>query len=247
MKKSILLILFVGITVVSFAQLTLGGHFAYNSTWLMNKQVFDEGPEMDIAVSYGSYYGVFAGYYFSDNFGVEINFNPNKIEQKYEGSVKYFFSDERNTYNASTVMRTLDVPILMKFGKSSYFEIGPLVQLVNKVTYSRTFEETNIINPGWYNDMAYGFENASSVGVKSNFKGTGFGVTMGFGANFNIIDDVLKLNFGARFNYVLSDLEGVNALGLTKDSNFVPDDEKVNFKNNPLYGGLKIGLVYFFE
>jgi len=32
----------------------------------MNKQVFDAGPEMDVAFSFGSYYGIIAGYYFSD-------------------------------------------------------------------------------------------------------------------------------------------------------------------------------------
>ncbi len=247
MKKTFLLIVFVGIAAMSFAQLTLGGHFAYNSTWLMNKQVFDEGAEMDVAVSYGTSYGIIAGYYFSDDFGLEINFNPNKIEQKYEGSIKYFFSDERNSYNASTIMKTLDIPVLMKFGKNTYFELGPLVQMVNKVTYTRTFEETNILYPGWYHSRSYSFKNVSSEGVKSSFKDIGFGASLGFGANFNIIEDQLKLNFGLRFNYILTDLEGVNGLGLTKDSNFVPDDEKVNFKTNPLYGGIKIGLVYIFD
>ena len=247
MKKLILFFVLVSISVMSFAQLTLGAHFAYNSTWLMNKQVFDEGPEMDIAASFGTYYGIIAGYYFSDNFGVEINFNPNKIEQKYAGSIKYFFNDDRNSYDASTVIKTLDIPILMKFGKNSYFELGPLVQLINKATYSRTFEETNLFNFGHYNNQDYIFSDATNIAVKSDFKGTGIGITMGFGANFNIVEDVLKLNFGLRFNYILSNIEGINALGETVDSEFVPDADKANFYNNPLYGGLKVGLIYIFD
>jgi hypothetical protein len=252
MKKLALLIVLFSISVMSFAQegLTLGGHFSYNSTWLLNKQVFDEGAEMDVAVSYGNYYGIIAGYYFSKNLGVELNFNVNKLVQKYEGKIDYLFSTlypDPNSYTAATVIRTTDIPILLKFGSNSYFELGPLVQLVNKATYTRTFNETNSLKPGWYNGTSYGFSNVSSIGVKSDFNSLGFGVVMGFGANFNLIEDVLKLNFGLRFNYILSDLGGVNALGLNKDSNYVLTDEKINFYSHPLYGGLKLGLVYYFD
>ena len=81
MKKVAFLFILLGITTMSFAQLTVGGHFAYNSTWLMNKQVFDAGAEMDVAASFGNYYGIIAGYYFSDQFGVEANINFNKLKQ----------------------------------------------------------------------------------------------------------------------------------------------------------------------
>lgn len=246
MKKIVLILVFAVVSSISFAQLTLGGHFAYNSTWLMNKQVFDEGAEMDVAASFGSYYGLIAGYYFSDAFGVEINFNANKIEQKYAGSIKYLLTDDRNSYSASTVLKTTDIPILMKFGKSSYFEFGPIFQLVNKATYTRTFDATTGV--GWYNDQLYTFTNELNKGVKAEFNGIGVGVCMGFGANFSLVEDVLRLNFGMRFNYILTDLQGVNGLGLDKENTqYITDSERVNFKTNPLYGGLKLGLVYFFE
>ncbi|MDD3860321.1 MAG: hypothetical protein PHW83_08995 [Bacteroidales bacterium] len=248
MKKIVLIIVFAVVSTISFAQLTLGGHFAYNSTWLMNKQVFDEGAEMDIAASFGNYYGLIAGYYFSDNFGLEINFNSNKIEQKYSGSIKYVLNDERNNYSASTVLKTTDIPILMKFGKNSYFELGPIFQLINKATYTRTFDEINALKLGWYNDRLYSYTNVLNEGVKAEFNGMGIGVCMGFGANFSLIEDVLKLNFGMRFNYILTDMEGINGLGYNKEEpNYITDSERVNFKTNPLYGGLKLGLVYFFE
>ncbi|MDD3740154.1 MAG: hypothetical protein PHH30_02840 [Bacteroidales bacterium] len=248
MKKIVLIIVFAVVSTISFAQLTLGGHFAYNSTWLMNKQVFDEGAEMDIAASFGNYYGLIAGYYFSDAFGVEINFNSNKIEQKYSGSIKYVLNDERNNYSASTVLKTTDIPILMKFGKNSYFELGPIFQLINKATYTRTFDEINALKLGWYNDRLYSYTNVLNEGVKAEFNGMGIGVCMGFGANFSLIEDVLKLNFGMRFNYILTDMGGINGLGYNKEEpNYITDSERVNFKTNPLYGGLKLGLVYFFE
>lgn len=250
MKKVALFFVLVSISAMSFAQLTIGGHFAYNSTWIMNKQVFDEGAEMDVAASFGNYYGLIAGYYFSDNFGLEVNFNSNKLVQKYQGSVKYIASDERNDYNASTVLRTTDIPVLMKFGKNSYFELGPVIQLVNKATYSRfyTDDAANNLPIGWYNDRIYQFTDASTNSVKDNFNGLGFGVALGFGANFDLIDDVLKMNFGMRFNYILTDMQGINGLGYTKENTqYITDAERVNFASHPLYGGLKVGLVYFFQ
>lgn len=249
MKKLVLFFAFVSIVFVGIAQegLNLGLHYAYNSTWLMNKQVFDEGPEMDPVSSFGSYFGLIAGYSFEDNFGLEINFNQNTLNQDYAGDIKYLLNENRNEYTASTVIKTLDIPILLKFGSASYFEIGPLVQVINKATYTRTFDDTGALSFGYYNDELYAFTDAAAIGVKSDFAELGFGVTMGFGANFNIIEDVLKLNFGLRFNYILSDLEGVNGLGLTKDDSLVPTDDKVNFYNHPLYGGVKLGLIYYFD
>jgi len=249
MKKIALFFVLVSISVMSFAQLTVGGHFAYNSTWLMNKQVFDEGAEMDVAASFGNYVGLIGGYYFTDNFGVEIDFNSNKIEQKYEGSIKYLVGDERNDYNSSLVLRTLDVPVLLKFGKVSYFEFGPVIQLVNKATYTRTFvdESSDGLPIGWYNDRLYTFNNLTNKGVKADFNGTGFGVAMGFGANFNLMNDQLFLNFGVRFNYILTDLKGVNGLGENINSAYVSDIEETHFFTNPLYGGLKLGIIYMFE
>lgn len=250
MKKLALFFVLVGFSVMSFGQLYLGGQFAYNSTWLMNKQVFDEGAELDVAASFGNYYGLVGGYYFTDNFGLEFNCNFNKIEQKYTGSIKYVLNDDRNVHNSSTVLNTMDFPILMKFGKSSYFELGPVIMLVNKATYTRTFEDENSEGwpSGWYNDRLYTFNSVSNIGVKSDFNGSGFGVAMGFGANFDLIHDVLLFNFGMRFNYIFTDMQGINGLGYTKDNTmYITDAERVNFKTFPLYGGLKVGLTYFFD
>jgi len=247
MKKVAFIIVLLSISAISFAQLTIGGHFGYNSTWLMNKQVFDTGAEMGVAVSYGTSYGIIAGYYFSDDFGLEVNINSNKIEQKYEGSIKYVLSDERNTYNASTVLNTMDIPILMKFGKNTYFEVGPLVQIINKATYNRTFDDSGAIGLGWYNNSVYVFSDEQNLAVKSNFVNSAFGASLGFGGNFNLIEDALKLNVGFRFNYIITDIEGINGLAQVKEGPYVATDDEENFKTNPLYGGIKVGLIYIFD
>ncbi len=250
MKKIVFISLFVSLAFTSFSQFYAGAHFAYNSTWLMNKQVFDEGPEMDIAVSFGNYFGVMAGYYFTDQLGVEININPNKIVQKYRGDFKLSGTDERAYYNSSTVLNTIDYPVLLKIGKDAYFELGCMFSSVSKASYNKTFDEDyfNNFNVAIYKDIPYfDFYDIENMDVKAAFKTFGIGAIIGFGANINLYEDALKLNFGLRFNYIITDLQGINALGYNKAySPWVSAKESKVFKTNPLYGGLKIGLLYNF-
>jgi hypothetical protein len=257
MKKfTIGLMVIIGFASTSFAQegLFAGGHFAYNSTWLMNPQVFDEGPEMDVDVPFGYYWGFFVGYDFMDKLGASVEFNVNTMRQKYVGDIDFLVGDDHNSYIATTVLKTFDIPLLLKIGGDSYFEIGPVFQMVNKATYTATYDEVFTINPGWYNQMLIvnndNFKTRSNENVKDDFAKNGIAIAFGFGSDMELVDDVLFLNIGVRFQYTLTDMEGVNGLGLNIDSNFVPEDnqdgdnEKNRFKTNPLIGGFKIGLKY---
>jgi hypothetical protein len=248
MKKIVLISLFICFIFKGYSQFYLGGQFAYNSTWLMNDQVFAEGPEMDVEASFGNYYGVIAGYYFSDIVGLELNMNINKISQKYRGDFNIPFVDERAYYNSSLVLNTMDFPLLLKLGKSVYFEFGGIFSLVNQATYNKKFDGNYVI--AVYKDIPFytDFANRENVDVKETFKDFGFGAVIGFGTNINLIEDALKFNFGLRCNFIISDLEGINALGYTKDVRpWVSEKESKVFKTNPLYLGLKAGLIYEFN
>lgn len=248
MKKIVLISLFICFIFKGYSQFYLGGQFAYNSTWLMNDQVFAEGPEMDVEASFGNYYGVIAGYYFSDIVGLELNMNINKISQKYRGDFNIPFVDERAYYNSSLVLNTMDFPLLLKLGKSVYFELGGIFSLVNQATYNKKFDGNYVI--AVYKDIPFytDFANRENVDVKETFKDFGFGAVIGFGTNINLIEDALKFNFGLRCNFIISDLEGINALGYTKDVRpWVSEKESKVFKTNPLYLGLKAGLIYEFN
>lgn len=248
MKKIFLASLFICFIFKGYSQFYLGGQFAYNNTWLLNKQVFAEGPEMDVEASFGNYYGVIAGYYFSDIVGLELNMNINKISQKYRGDFNIPFVDERAYYNSSLVLNTMDFPLLLKLGKSVYFEFGGIFSLVNQATYNKKFDGNYVI--AVYKDIPFytDFANRENVDVKETFKDFGFGAVIGFGTNINLIEDALKFNFGLRCNFIISDLEGINALGYTKDVRpWVSEKESKVFKTNPLYLGLKAGLIYEFN
>lgn len=248
MKKIVLISLFICFIFKGYSQFYLGGQFAYNNTWLINSQVFAEGPEMDVEASFGNYYGVIAGYYFSDIVGLELNMNINKISQKYRGDFNIPFVDERAYYNSSLVLNTMDFPLLLKLGKSVYFEFGGIFSLVNQATYNKKFDGNYVI--AVYKDIPFytDFANRENVDVKETFKDFGFGAVIGFGTNINLIEDALKFNFGLRCNFIISDLEGINALGYTKDVRpWVSEKESKVFKTNPLYLGLKAGLIYEFN
>lgn len=247
MKRIILVSLFLCFIFKGYSQFYIGGQFAYNNTWLINSQVFAEGPEIDVEASFGNYYGIITGYYFSDIVGFELNMNINKISQKYRGDFNIPFVDDRAYYNSSLVLNTMDFPILLKLGKTVYFEIGGIFSLVNKATYNKKFEDNYFT--AIYKDLPYfDFTNRENLDVKETFKDFGFGTVIGFGTNINLIEDALKFNFGLRCNFIISDLEGVNGLGYTKDKKpWVSEQESMIFKTQPLYLGLKAGLIYQFN
>lgn len=242
------LIIFVFFTVViclgAYSQFVVGLHGGINSTWLFNKQVFDQGAEQDIEVSFGNFAGLIGSYYFRDNFGLEINVNSNTVVQKYIGAVNNVFNNNI-LYTSSIQYKSTDIPIILKFGYETYFEFGGMLHFVNKVVYNRIFTDPSGF--ALINGNIYTYSDATNVAVKNKFKSSGYGVLMGFGTHFNLIDNKLLLNFGFRVNYILSDMEGINGLGFDKNSNYLKDDEKASFKTNPLYGGLKLGLIYVFD
>lgn len=216
-----------------------GGNFSYNSTWLMNKQVFDHGAEMDPAVTFDYYYGFILGYNFAEEFGLEIGLNINNISQKYEGK----FGENR--YVSNTHLKTTDIPILAKIGSKSYFEIGPVFQFINAATYSRTFDYPGL--PTLYKNIPYVPTNVGEADVVNVFADKMlFAAALGFGTNIELVDYKLFMQVGFRFQYTITDMEGVNGLNQTKNSLYVPGVEKENFKNNALVGGLRFGLTYYF-
>jgi len=264
MKKIFVIsIIVISFGLSSFAQegLYAGGHFAYNSTWLLNPQVFDEGAAMDVDVPFGYYWGFNVGYEFSDQIGLGLEFNINTINQKYVGDVQYFVGDDYNSYTANTRLKTFDIPLLLKVGGDSYFEIGPVFQMVNGATYNRTFDDEDSyvaglkIPTGTYKNPSdiipnYFFENKEDENVQETFSKNGFAIAMGFGSDIALIEESLFLSIGVRFQYTFTDMEGINGLGEDIESKYVPEEnsagtnEKERFKTNPLLGGFKIGIKY---
>ena len=271
MKKIALILLFVSISVFGISQdlsLRFGFHFTGTSSWLMNKQVFDDGEGQDVdANSFGRYFGPTVTFKFKVNLGVELGLNFNKINQKYEGNIIYFTSDENAEdkfyhYNSKISYRSVDIPLLFQVGNKVYFEIGPILHIRGKVSYTRTFDNLETVGAsiGSYDTgqgstnhafTAYECKSVDEIEVLTRdmsgvnyelWNKIGVGVAIGVGGNIELPKNFI-INLGFRANYILTDMRGVNGL------NFAPMDysninEVKKFKNNPLYAGIRIGLIY---
>lgn len=243
MKRNLLLIGFVFISYFASAQFYLGGSFAENSTWLLNKAVFDRGDDQDIAASFGNNYGIVAGMQFSDNLGVEINFLFNTHTQNYTGKDWPYNGCD---YTSKSTYHSIDIPVLLKTGGKAYFEIGPQLSLIQNATYEIDYSDNRLLSD-------------KKEDNKDDYASTIFGLAMGFGGNIDLTDN-LKLTLGLRLYYGLTDIGGVNAWGWNKEKT-IQEDKNYNlldtsddnhyghkdFKTNPAAGGIKIGLIYVID
>jgi hypothetical protein len=257
MKKLFFILFIFSICNPIFSQegLYFGAHYSYNSSWLMNKQVFDQDAEMDVAITFGNFYGIIAGYNFTDKFGVEINANVNNINQDYEGELKYPVLNEINTYVSSIQISTLDVPVLAKFGYDNYFEVGPVLQLVNSASFTRVFDNSSNLTTNVYNGNLFIPSEVDRREMTDYFSQQNIAIAFGFGTKIDIIQYKLQLNLGVRFQYTITDMQGINGLGVDEDGynridntqilNYFSEEQIKNFSNNALIGGVKIGLTYY--
>jgi len=239
MKKNFLTIVLMFFVTLANAQFYAGGVFSENSTWLLNKAVFDRGASQDIAASFGNNYGIVAGFKFNENYGVEINFLFNKHTQKYVGN---FICD----YNSISTYNSIDIPILLKLGEGAFFEVGPVFSLMQNAHFKIEYDGT----------ICPGNEDRDN---REDYVNTFFGAAMGFGGNISLTDN-LKISLGLRLYYGFTDIGGVNALGWNKEKTeqmdnayniLYPNDDNhyghKDFKTNPASGGLRIGIIYVID
>ena len=120
MKKLLFSVALVAMALTVNAQkfkVGLGGGF--NSTWLMNKNVFDADDDLNVAMSFGGQFGLKTEYYFNDKLALELGIMRAGHNQKY---------DLNDGHDQLTLkLRYLDVPLLLRLGgdKGGYFEFGP--------------------------------------------------------------------------------------------------------------------------
>jgi len=227
-----------------FSQALYGGlEGAFQNTWLMNKAVFDRGASQDIDVTFGQNYGIVAGFMVSESFGVEINFLYNHMGQKYVGEAD-FAAGIFDSYSSESFINTLDIPVLARFGKDAFFNIGPVFSMTQAANFT-------------YTSGTYSTENNNLQGDnKDKYVKTFFGVIMGFGGDIHITK-YIAIRAGLRFYYALQDIGGVNAYGWddamteTKDKEYFvthPDNDDhwghKEFSTSPLTGQLRLGVVF---
>lgn len=235
MRKLLLSIALIAGGITAGAQgLKVGLGGGVNSTWLLNKNVSDQGDAIDFASTSGGSFGLKAQYFFNDKMGVEMDILYSGHNQKYK-------LDDGNA-EIKTKLRYIDIPVLFRYGggKGFYFEVGPQVSILSSAKDE---------------DLAFSYGPVNipleETDVKESLNGTNFALVLGLGADIPVAD-FLTITAGVRFGYGFSDVTKDYTNSNSEDDLSVAtyfahfnDDGDVDYKpTKRVFGGIHIGVMY---
>ncbi|MDQ3049659.1 MAG: PorT family protein [Bacteroidota bacterium] len=256
MKKALLTIAIVVAALSTQAQnFRIGVSGGINSTWLMNKNVFDANDGLDIAATFGGRFGIDAIYSFNDKIGVGLGFNfISTNSQKYTGDNIRLDGGVVNGLNGdiTTKLNYFDIPIMLRLTSSggTYFEIGPQFGFLTKA--EATYENND--------NSVFDFEDFD---IKDDFESTNIALVFGFGVDIDVTEKVF-ITTGLRLGYGFTDVTkeydtpaeyyAANPEALIFTESHVTslnahydDNGKFNYeKTSRVFGGLHIGISYKF-
>ncbi len=260
MKKLILVVALAAITFGAQAQgkMRIGLKGAFNSTWLFNKNVSDQGFALDYAPTTGGSFGATFNYMLSESYSVDVNLLISGHNEKYDLNL----GTEANPI-AGTVedkLKYIDIPVLFKLGNghSAYFEVGPQLSFLSSASETKSNDKIGSVN-------------YVKKDFKKDFSGFGLSGVLGFGADIKLTDE-LGLNVGLRLGYMFTDATveknstdvktlSANPKSNSFDSNAAADnislnatfnhttsDNKFDYKpTTRAWAGLNIGLTYMLK
>ncbi|MGQ9863297.1 MAG: porin family protein [Bacteroidia bacterium] len=225
------------------------------STWLLNKDDSDAGPELDYKSTVGMLVGASLAYNFTDYLGVGLDILYGREGQKYQGK------PNGTTLTAQTKLGYLKFPLLFRAGSDpdapvqfSFF-VGPQLSLLLSNEDVLTLRDDSL---GLTLNVTIKGKTASALLFSEEltekpYKSVTFGVVTGIGAAFKLTDE-LSLSANFRVDYTFGDIENKNAK--TSDGEpfwsiykpkYVEDAPSANYTRpatHALTGGLLIGLHY---
>lgn len=261
MKKALLTL---GIALVAISvqaqDFRVGLTGGLNSTWLLNKNVFDANDELDVASTFGGRVGIEGIYSFNENLGVSLGVNfLSKHNQKFTG--KDLLGD--STFDARASLSYIDIPLLFRLTSKggSYFEIGPQIGLLGK----NTFDYTKKSSTG--NESKLNYKDKS---FDASYNKTDIALVFGFGADIDVSENIfitagIRLGYG--FTDVTTESADANKLGaeVVKGNQISPLDYWAHYedagttgsatnpstfnyeKTNRAFAGLHLGVSYKFS
>jgi hypothetical protein len=213
-----------------------------NSTWLLNKNISDMGQEQDYAPGWGSTYGV-AGNVYAGIIGIGIEFNYATHNAAYEGVEAGIGLD---TYNSSVNLKTLQIPLLLKFksASGSYIEFGPQLTNISSATYTRS---GTIPVLGSY--------ETDPKDVTNQYSGSFLSGVLGLGAKIPLGESIpIGILVGIRLQYSFGDLMGVDGYEVELGSEENPPSSldypwgyNEHQPTQAVSGGIVIGATYTIE
>nr|MBK9653037.1 PorT family protein [Bacteroidota bacterium] len=238
MKRIIICVMVLMATqLVQSQSMMIGVKGAYNTTWLMNKNIFDQGDELDPDASFAPSYGVNGIFYFNDNLGLAIEANVNKITQKYSGVIL-----DSITWEGSDKLTYMEIPLLLHLANKGgmYFEIGPKVSFLTGATGAIETTPSFISD---YNERT----------IKKGFNKTMFSLVFGFGVNVRA-SDLVYVIAGLRFSgsftdatkeYSKEEFAKAEDIGITDSFAHIKQDGIFKYENTTaVTGGIMLGIGF---
>jgi len=224
MKKLLLLIAAVALTSSAYSQarIEISTKGTYRSTWMFNENLSNLGDVQDYDLGWSPNYGVGTAFYISKSIGFELDALLGSFSGRFQGT-----ADSLGNYTSKVNLSTIDLPLLFKLRTKSggaYLELGPQYTIISKALYSLESDSMNI----------------SKMDVSDKYSKSNLSVVLGLGVNIEL-SSKLDLNTGLRFEYGISDLKGVDALGDSFENFFEYPEYKRTFT---AAGGLLVGLTY---
>lgn len=228
MKKAILTItILIASLNASLAQISfeIQGKGSYNSTWIVNKNISDQGDEQDYDLAWAYNYGAGFNLYLGRiGVGIEGLFGSHKAA--YAGTIG---STIQLNYSSLVDLKTSHIPLLLKIKgkKAGYFEAGVQMNSISKATYTISGD---IVYPN------------NSSDVMSRYSKTYLSAVMGAGANIRPFKKFpLGILIGTRLQYGFDDVKGVDALGNDLNNSLIYSEKQAS---NVISGGMFVGLTY---
>lgn len=243
MKKLFFAIVLIATAfTVNAQQFNIGLGGGVYSTWLVNKNVSDQGPELDFASTFGGQVGLSLQYYFKDNLGITTGLLFTGHNQKYTGDL-----GNNESFEAKVKLRYLDVPFLLRMGggaKGAYFEFGPQFSFLMSAKESYTSTPADA-------DFDYADKN-----IKENLKSSVIAGVLGFGVDIDASENV-TITTGLRLGYGFTDVTkeytlteaavlaaSDNLSGLSLISHTDRNGDFKYHSNNRAFGGLFLSILY---
>jgi len=258
----------------SYAQegtVKIGAALLPQSTWLLNQDDSDAGPNLDYQTTWGFAGGLTVAYHFTDYLGVGLDVLYSSQGQKYKGT------ESGTNLSAQTTLNYLKLPLLFRFNSDpnspvqfSFFA-GPQANLLLSYTdkaevtgggITWTFETQNQEKTTTFSGPGTTFTDKTSLTAKA-YKPLTLGAVVGLGAGFKLTEELL-LGVHVRLDYIFGDVENKDCkvnhplagVGATHQDPYWEVKPRYNFSSTgapagytrpstqALTGGLMLSLTY---
>jgi len=192
----------------------IGAVLLPQSTWLLNQDDSDAGPELDYESTWGFAGGVSASYNFTDYLGVGLDVLYSSQGQKYKGT------ESGISYTAKTTLNYLKLPLLLRFNSDPNSVVqfnaflGPQFSFL--LSYKDRFEDdvpllrTNIEVSGKEMIITTGNTPTGEELTAPIYKSFLPGAVLGFGIGIKPTDALL-ISLHIRADYAFGDAENKDA------------------------------------